>query len=131
MPALIVGPRVQKTVCHQVFDHTTLIKTILTRFAADSAGAIAQMSQRVQNAPHFGQVLEDAPRTDIPSHDSARTAISNWRTKARALRRATTAATPSAAPDGAGQPVVLQDFQHDFAKFALAMRQAGLPPGQP
>jgi hypothetical protein len=26
---------------------------------------------------------------------------------------------------------VLQDFQHDFAKFALAMRQAGLPPGQP
>jgi phospholipase C len=131
VPALIVGPRVQQTICHQVFDHTTLIKTILTRFAADSASAIAQMPQRVQNAPHFGQVLEGAPRTAIPRHDSARAAIDNWQTKARALRRATPGAAPSIAADGAGQPVVLQDFQHDFAKFALAMRQAGLPPGQP
>lgn len=131
VPALIVGPRVQQTICHQVFDHTTLIKTILTRFAADPASAIGQMPQRVQNAPHLGQVFEDAPRTDIPGHDSARTAIDNWQTKARALRRATPGASPSPAPDGAGQPVVLQDFQHDFAKFALAMRQAGLPPGQP
>ena len=37
VPALIIGPRVQNTVCHQVFDHTSLINTILTRFAGNPA----------------------------------------------------------------------------------------------
>ncbi len=131
VPALIVGPRVQNTVCHQVFDHTSVINTILTRFAADPAAAIGQMPQRVRNAPHIGQVLADAPRADIPSHDAARNAIDEWRTKVRELRRAAPGATASPAADGTGQPLVLQDFQHEFAKFAIAMRQGGLPPGQP
>jgi hypothetical protein len=30
VPALLVGPRVTKFVCHEVFDHAVLIKTILT-----------------------------------------------------------------------------------------------------
>jgi phospholipase C len=131
VPALIVGPRVQKTISHQVFDHTSLIKTILTRFADDPATSIGQMPQRVRNAAHLGQVLEDAPRTDIPEPAAARAAIATWQTKARAVRRAAPAGGPSRAPDGAGQPLVLQDFQHEFAQFALAMRQGGLPPGQP
>jgi phospholipase C len=131
VPALIVGPRVQNTVSHQVFDHTSLINTILTRFAADPAGAIGQMPQRVQNAAHLGQVLLETPRADIPSHDAARAEIDDWRTKARDLRRAAPGATASPAADGTGQPLVLQDFQHEFAQFAIAMRQGGLPPGQP
>ena len=48
VPALIVGPRVKQFVCHETFDHTTLIKTILTRFASDPEQAIAEMPQRVQ-----------------------------------------------------------------------------------
>jgi phospholipase C len=130
VPGLIVGPRVQQTVCHQVFDHATLINTILTRFANDPAGAIGQMPQRVANAAHLGQVLEAQPRTGIPDPADARSAIQTWRTNALAARRAAPQAS-SPAPDGAGQPLVLQDFQHDFAKFALAMRHGGLPPGQP
>jgi phospholipase C len=131
VPALIVGPRVQKTVCHQVFDHTTLIKTILTRFAGDPAKAIGQMPQRVATAAHLGQVLQDQPRTDIPDPSDAHSAIETWRTNARAARQAAPNPGRSLAADGAGQPLVLQDFQRDFAKFALAMRQGGLPPGQP
>jgi phospholipase C len=42
VPALVVGPRVKQFVCHQTFDHTTLIKTILTRFAPDPDAAIAR-----------------------------------------------------------------------------------------
>ena len=131
VPALIVGPRVQRVVCHQVFDHTSLIKTIFTRFAKDPAAALSQMPRRVANADHLGHVLEDQPRTDIPDHADVRSAIQTWRTEAQAARRAAPEAGPSPAPDGAGQPLVLQDFQHEFAKFALTMRQGGLPPGQP
>jgi phospholipase C len=130
VPALIVGPRVEKMVCHQVFDHTSLIKTILTRFAKDPANAIGQMSQRVQNAEHLGQVLAADPRADIPEPTDTRAAIETWRAKARAVREAT-GAGPSSAPDGAGQPLVLHDFQLEFAKFAMAMRHEVLPPGQP
>jgi phospholipase C len=132
VPALVVGPRVKQHVSHELFQHTSLIKTILTRFADDPEHAIAQMPARVATSQHLGVLLEDAPRDDIPAPDAARQAIEAWRTKAREARRADpSGASPSPAPDGAGQPLELHDFQHEFLKFALAMRQAGLPSGQP
>jgi phospholipase C len=131
VPALVVGPRVAQTVCHHVFDHTTLIHTILRRFAADPDQAIAQMSQRVRDAEHLGGVLTDQPRTDIPDHAAVRQAIDDWRTAARQRRQAAPDQAPSPSPDGAGQPFVAHDFQRDFLTLAHAMRQAGLPPGQP
>jgi hypothetical protein len=88
------------------------------------------MPTRVQNAADLGLVLQDQPRADSPDHAPVRKAIDAWRAAAQAARRAAPKA-PSPAPDGAGQPLQLQDFQHDFAKFALALRQGGLPPGQP
>jgi phospholipase C len=131
VPALVVGPRVKQQVSHQVFQHTSLIKTILTRFADDPQHAIAQMPARVATSEHLGVLLEDAPRTAIPAPDDAHDAIEAWRTKARDQRRAAPEGAPSAAPDGAGQDLVVHDFQEEFLRFALAMRQAGLPPGQP
>jgi phospholipase C len=131
VPALVVGPRVKRQVSHQVFQHTSLIKTILTRFADDPRHAIAQMPARVASLEHIGALLEDAPRTDIPEPDEAHAAIDAWRTKAREQRRAAAAGSPSPAPDGAGQDFVAHDFQDEFVRFALAMREAGLPPGQP
>ncbi|MDQ6751228.1 MAG: hypothetical protein M3Z33_10810, partial [Actinomycetota bacterium] len=56
VPALVVGPRVKPFACHQQFDHTTLIKTILTRFAKHPEQAIGQMSRRVAAARHLGGV---------------------------------------------------------------------------
>jgi phospholipase C len=131
VPALVVGPRVKQHVSHEVFQHTSLIKTILTRFADDPQHAIAQMPARVAISDHIGGLLENAPRRDIPEPDEAHAAIDEWRTKAREQRRAAAAGSPSPAPDGAGQDFVAHDFQDEFVRFALAMREAGLPPGQP
>jgi phospholipase C len=131
VPALIAGPRVKQFVCHQTFDHTSLIKTILARFAKNPDQAIAQMPQRVQRAPDLSCVLGDTPRTDIPDTASVRAAIDAWRADARELRRGGPGGAPSDAPDGAGQPFRLHEFQQEFLQFASAMREHGLPTGQP
>jgi phospholipase C len=129
VPAIIVGPLVRKHVSHEVFDHTSLIATILRRFAADPEQALAAMPKRVQEAPHLGVLLEDAPRTDLPPHGPLREEMSKWRHEAREERRSMKDAA-SAAPDGAGHEFELHDFQKEFAKFAVVMREA-LPPSQP
>jgi phospholipase C len=130
VPALIAGPRVSRSVCHETFDHTTLIKTILTRFAPDPAKSVVAMGARVEAARHLGIVLDASPRTDIAPHDDASTRIAAWRGQARTQRQAAPESGPSPAPDGAGRPLVLHDFQEEFAHFALAMRHV-LPPDQP
>jgi hypothetical protein len=89
------------------------------------------MPPRVGRAQHLGVALLDQPRTDIPAPDAARSAIESWRTAARDRRQAAPEGAPSPVPDGAGRPLVLHDFQEEFVHFALAMRHAGLPPGQP
>jgi phospholipase C len=129
VPALVVGPRVCKRVSHKVFDHTSLIATILRRFAADPEAALAAMPRRVQEAPHLGVLLTDEPRTDIEAHDGIHETMAEWRHEAREERRAL-AAAPAPASDGAGRPMDLHEFQEEFAKFALVMREA-LPPSQP
>jgi phospholipase C len=130
VPALLVGPRVPAQVCHEEFDHTTLIKTILQRFAADPAAAIAKMGPRVAAAQHLGVALADEPRNETPDPSEARKKINDWHMEAREERRASPGGA-SKAPDGAGQQLSLHEFQKDFAKFALTMREEGLPAGQP
>jgi phospholipase C len=130
VPALVAGPRVRNTVFSETLDHTSLIATILRRFAANPEHALQAMPERVQLARHLGAVLEAQPRTDIEGREKLHKKIRKWRQKARVERRSGHEA-PSLAADGAGHPFELHDFQHEFAKFALAMRDAGLPPGQP
>ncbi|MDQ6816465.1 MAG: hypothetical protein M3018_03530 [Actinomycetota bacterium] len=130
VPALVVGPRVRNFVCKESFDHTTVIKTILTRFAADPGDAIAQMPERVQAARDLRAVLQDAARGDVADHADVKDQLAQWRTSARAEREGR-AQTASLAPDGAGQSLVLNDFQTDFLGFAHAMGRLGLPPGHP
>jgi len=129
VPALLVGPRVPRTVCHQTFEHTSLIATILRRFAADPEGALARMPQRVRQAPDLGGLIAAAPRQELPGTGGLREAIESWRREALESRRASDG--PAANGEGAGNPVVLHDFQEEYLKFALAMRDAGLPAGQP
>jgi phospholipase C len=129
VPAIVVGPRVGNHVSHEVFDHTSLIATILRRFAADPEGALAAMPKRVQEAPHLGVLLEQEPRTALEPLAPLRKEMSDWRREAREERRAQKEKA-SPAPDGAGHAFELHDFQEEFARFALLMRKA-LPPGQP
>jgi phospholipase C len=138
VPALVVGPRVKNFVCKRTFDHTSLMKTILLRFAKDPDEAIAAMGARVKKAAHLGVALADEPRPDRvradqlrPELAALRDKIDSWRERAQATRRAPARGEPSIAPDGAGRKPVMNDFQEDFAKFALALRASGLPPGQP
>jgi hypothetical protein len=149
VPALIVGPRVPRMILHEPariagaeerdqpqFDHTTLIKTILLAFADNPATKLRKMPARVQRAPSLGSLLLDAPRTDLDDPRSARDLMERWRTDARQRREAApaeddTSAAPgrgtrSAAPDGAGHPLVLTDFQVAWQKFAGGMRKLGL-----
>jgi phospholipase C len=131
VPALVVGPRVRNFVCHELFDHTCLMKTILLRFAKDPAAAIQHMGPRVERANHLGVALGDRPRTDLADHGHLRDRLETWRREARERRRAAGRDQLSPSPDGAGQKKVLNDFQLEFRKFAVAMREKGLPPGHP
>jgi phospholipase C len=130
VPALVVGPRVRRFVCHETFEHTNLIATILWRFAANPHHAVGAMPERVQKAKHLGMLLEAEPRAGIESRDELHKEMAAWRRAARDDRRASDNG-PSSAADGAGHSFELHDFQEEFAKFVLAMRDAGLPPGQP
>jgi phospholipase C len=127
VPALVIGPRVSRTVCHTQLDHTTLIKTILMRFG--KTADFAALGPRVAAAPHLGVVLEPEPRRDIASHATAQAIIEQWRQQARSTR-APASAGASIAPDGAGQPIVLSDFQQEFTALAKALRK-WVPQGHP
>jgi phospholipase C len=71
VPALVVSPWVApKHASHTVFDHTSIIKTILTRFCAKRDGTIPDMGARVAAAKHLGELLTEAqPRAAIPKAD--------------------------------------------------------------
>jgi phospholipase C len=130
VPALVVGPRVRKEVCHTRFDHTSLIATILRRFASRPDQALKKMGKRAQRAADVGVCLGDAVRTDIPSHSYLHEVLAGRRLEARARRRPAMGG-PSPADDGAGHDMALHDFQTDFLKFAMLMRHAGLRAGTP
>lgn len=71
VPAIIVSPFVGKaSVSHTLFDHTSIIKTILSRFCADANGNIPNMGARVAAANHLGELLtESTARATIPRSD--------------------------------------------------------------
>jgi phospholipase C len=57
IPALVIGGRVKRGVCHEPFDHASLIKTILLRFGQD--GSTGRMPERVDAATDLSVVLRD------------------------------------------------------------------------
>jgi phospholipase C len=123
VPVIAVGPRVRPHVCHDLFDHTSLIKTILMRFAADPQRALARMPPRVRAARNLGVILEEEPRAELPSHEYLHPIMDDWRSRARAERRAGGPSAPSSAVDGAGHALVLTDYQSEFVRFARAIER--------
>jgi phospholipase C len=123
VPAIAVGPRVKPHVCHELFDHTSLIKTILLPFSRDPEQALARMPARVQKAQDLSVILQDQPRTELPSHEHRRPIIDRWHLRARAERRARGPYQASSAVDGARHPLVLTDYQAEFVRFAQAIER--------
>jgi phospholipase C len=133
VPALCVGPRVNNFVSHDLFDHTSLIKTILLRFADQQA--IDAMTehvghQRIERANHLGSVLLDEPRPEAPDRGDLHERMEAWRAEARTARRARER-EPTIPGDGAGQRQELTQLADEVTAVSLAMREHGLQAGRP
>jgi phospholipase C len=74
VPAIVVSPWVEPASTARdangeriVFDHTSLIRTILERFCRHDDGSIPKMGKRVDHANHLGHLLtRDEPRKPPP-----------------------------------------------------------------
>jgi phospholipase C len=131
VPALLVSPLVAAGSTSTAllgpdfhFDHTSIMKTIFTRFCQVD-GQIPAMSARAAAANHLGHLLLDgAPRSGVADHSAVVQTVSDWRntwTRARF-----TDPVAAAAP-----PRELTDFQNGFYEMARVLRRAGLPGGHP
>lgn len=68
VPSFIISPWVEaNTVSHIVFDHTSLIKTILLKFCRSADGRIPDMGARVTHANHLGAVLTRSTPRPAPT----------------------------------------------------------------
>jgi phospholipase C len=131
VPALLVSPLVARGRSatellgrDRHFDHTSIIKTILTRFCA-ADGQIPAMTARVAAAEHLGVLLSDGPPVQaVPDHRPLAERMTQWRTE-WALSRF----TDPVAKGGDLRP--LTDFQTGFYDMARRLREAGLPGAHP
>jgi phospholipase C len=109
------------------FDHTSIIKTILTRFC-NVDGQIPKLTSRVAAAEHLGHLLSDSgalargPR--VADHSALSKQMVGWRqTWAEARFKEPVVK--------GGPPGHLTDFQTGFYDMARLLRHAGLPGGHP
>lgn len=133
VPALIVSSLVAKGSTSTTllgndfhFDHTSIIKTILTRFC-QTDGKIPKLTERVAAANHLGHLLADtdtSARETIADHGPLAEQMTAWRNKwAEARYQNPTSIS--------GPPKPLTEFQTGFYDMARLLRHAGLPGGHP
>jgi phospholipase C len=137
VPAIIVSPWVQpRTVCHTLFDHTSIIKTILLRFCpkalhhrrpAESrsgldVGRPQQPGARVVQASHLGELLtRGTPRPPAPRGALLHQA---------AMRAAKTASQPQTGPREPADDSP-NDLQKSILTAARELSRRGHPPNTP
>lgn len=77
VPAFVVSPFCEAgAVSHSVFDHTSLIKTILLRFCRGPKGGIPSQGPRVRHANHLGELLTRStprPAPKLPANLALKT----------------------------------------------------------
>jgi len=138
VPAIIVSPWIEpRTVSHTVFDHTSIIKTILMRFCSPALdqpppahGQRARLGlgpqhpgTRVTQARHLGELLTRATPRAAPPRDAL-------------LRQAAARAAPSGTSQlQAGHQQErdhpLNDLQQRILAATHELRKRGHPPGAP
>jgi phospholipase C len=128
VPALVVSPFTPRaSVSNVVYDHTSIIKTILLRFCMKN-GQIPDMGARVSSANHLGDTLSLAtarPPTPVEAFRDALDRISSWRTE---VFRSRVLMEPLTEP---ADPSNLNDLQQQFLAAKKELRRRGLPEGQP
>jgi len=131
VPALLVSPLVAPGSTSTAllgpdfhFDHTSIMKTILSRFCQVD-GQIPALSARMEAANHLGHLLADgAARAEVPDHSAATAVLRQWHGAWNDARFT----DPVAA---ANPPRELTDFQNGFYEMSRLLRRAGLPGGHP
>jgi phospholipase C len=128
VPALVVSPFTPRaSVSNTVYDHTSIIKTILFRFCAKN-GQIPDMGTRVANANHLGDTLtlaQPRPPTPAQAYRHAVDNITSWRAE---VFRSRVLADPITDP---ADPLELNDLQQQVLAANGRIRAEGLPIGQP
>ncbi len=111
VPAIVVSPLVtRRSFSHVVFDHTSIIKTILLRFAR-KGNTIPNMGKRVSNAQHLGVLLTE-PKPRPPETPELYRPLA---TKIDAIRKdATHEQLTLGANARAAAKTQLTDLQHDY-----------------
>jgi Phosphoesterase family len=108
------------------FDHTSIIKTILTRFC-NTDGRIPELTARVGAAKHLGHLLIDPgtiTRGALADHTRLAAQMTAWHQEWAEARYQNPV-------EAGGAPTRLTDFQTGFYDMARLLRRAGLPGGHP
>jgi phospholipase C len=128
VPALVVSPFTPRaSVVSTVYDHTSIIKTILLRFCAKN-GQIPDMGARVTHANHLGDTLtlaQPRPPTPAQAYRDAVDRITSWRAE---VFRSRVLGQPVTDP---ADPLDLNDLQEQVLAANAKIRAEGLPAGQP
>jgi phospholipase C len=140
VPAIVVSPWVQPyAASHTVFDHTSIIKTILTRFAPGELSKQDQpeafthwleeghphyMGKRVAEAQHLGGLLTEPSPRPAP----VRTELVQWLAARHAGRAQKLMTEPVSFP---AEERLFTDLQRNMIALEQHLRGNGLPPGQP
>lgn len=129
VPAIVVSPWIKRgTVSSTVFDHASVIKTILLRFCKLPDGRIPDLGARVNGATHLGELLSLPTARPAPPKSKVRPLID-----ATGRWRASVAAEKMEALAGgvAPEPPELNELQEGFLTANAELRKAGVPQGQP
>ena len=140
VPALVISPWVaNRSVGHELYDHASIIKTILSRFAPtepdDRSGLRAiehwlkpghphYMGKRVAAARHLGELLTEPSPRAAPNRD----ALITWLTQRHAERALKLAQNPVSFH---AETTIFTDLQHNMLAAEQHLRDRGLPHGQP
>lgn len=132
VPALVISPFVGKRHdSRAVFDHTSIIKTILARFCRKPDGTVPDMGARVRAAEHLGGLLTETSPRPAPAQADYQNLIdqaAEWQKQLFQRSVEHQSERAAAQPD-------LTDWQEEFigARNALLAQrgQRGIPPPPP
>jgi phospholipase C len=129
VPALVVSAWADHGVSHTVFDHTSIPKTILSRFADDTdrEKAFEAMGSRTRAANDLGDLLGRTTPSDPPILELEALAKRFKEWKAKIYRDQF--AEKSTLAEKAFEAVT--DLQGEIIAQAAALRGIDLPPGKP
>lgn len=128
VPAFVVSPWAEADkISHVVFDHTSIIKTILLKFCRQPDGSIPNMGARVNAANHLGVLLtrtSPRPAPPVTAFEPLVASLAAWRAEALRSSLMLQAAGEVSHPEP-------NDLQEGVKRARRRLRAQGLPEGQP